>query len=123
MTSSPREYHQRFATSGAQGRVPLAEVSEVRARFLLVSTLATAGVFAKSQIADIANLSRWAFLLTFAGVGLRTDLRQMRKQGLRPFVVGAVGEFAIAGVTLGVVWALRASSRSEGRNPFWGSVS
>jgi len=71
--------------------------------FLLVSTLATAGVFTKSQIADIANLSRWAFLLTFAGAGLRTDLRQMRKQGLRPFVVGAVGELAIAGVTLGMV--------------------
>ena len=48
----------------------------------------------------MANLSRWAFLLTFAGVGLRTDLREMRKQGLRPFVVGAVGEFAIAGLTL-----------------------
>jgi hypothetical protein len=41
--------------------------------------------------------------LTFAGVGLCTDLRQMRKQGLRPFVVGAVGEFAIAGVTLVIV--------------------
>lgn len=71
--------------------------------FLLVSMLATLGVFAKPQIADLANLSRWAFLLTFAGVGLRTDLRQMRKQGLRPFVVGAVGEFVIAGVTLGMV--------------------
>ncbi len=71
--------------------------------FLLISTLATLGVFTKPQVADLANLSRWAFLLTFAGVGLRTDLRQMRKQGLRPFVVGAVGEFAIAGVTLGMV--------------------
>jgi len=71
--------------------------------FLLISTLATLGVFTKPQVADLANLSRWAFLLTFAGVGLCTDLRQMRKQGLRPFVVGAVGEFAIAGVTLVMV--------------------
>jgi len=73
--------------------------------FLLISTLATLGAFSKAQITDIANLSRWAFLLTFAGVGLRTDLRQMRKQGLRPFVVGAVGEFAIAGITLVMVEA------------------
>lgn len=73
--------------------------------FLLLSTLATFGVFAKAQIADLANLSRWAFLLTFAGVGLSTDVRQMRKQGLRPFVVGALGEFAIAGLTLGMVVA------------------
>jgi len=72
--------------------------------FLLISSLATVGFFSKPQVADLANLSRWAFLLTFAGVGLRTDLRQLRQQGLRPFVVGAVGEFAIAGVTLGLVF-------------------
>ena len=71
--------------------------------FMAVSLMATLGVFTKPQAGDIANLSRWAFLLTFAGVGLRTDLREMRKQGLRPFVVGAVGEFAIAGLTLGMV--------------------
>jgi uncharacterized integral membrane protein (TIGR00698 family) len=68
--------------------------------FLTVSVLATTGAFAKPQIADLANLSRWAFLLTFAGVGLRTDLREMKKQGLRPLVVGAVGEFGIAAITL-----------------------
>jgi len=73
--------------------------------FLLVSLMATAGVFTKPQATDIANLSRWAFLLTFAGVGLRTDLREMKKQGLRPFVVGAVGELAIAGLTLGMMVA------------------
>ncbi len=71
--------------------------------FLLLSAVATAGVFNKPQIADLANLSRWAFLLTFAGVGLRTDLREMRKQGLRPLLVGAAGEFVIAALTLALV--------------------
>lgn len=71
--------------------------------FLLISLLATFGAFTKPQVTDIANLSRWAFLLTFAGVGLRTNLREMRKQGLRPLIVGAVGEFAIAALTLGLV--------------------
>ena len=71
--------------------------------FLLISTLTTLGVFSKQQIGDIANLSRWAFLLTFAGVGLRTDVRQMMKQGVRPLIVGALGEFAIAAVTLVMV--------------------
>ncbi|MGO9241976.1 MAG: YeiH family protein [Bryobacteraceae bacterium] len=72
--------------------------------FLLVSALATAGVFAKPQLADIANLSRWAFLLTFAGVGLQTNFGQLRKQGLRPLVVGAVGECAIASITLALIF-------------------
>src|SRR6201998_4453593 len=56
--------------------------------FLLVSVLATVGFFTKDQNTNLANLSRWAFLLTFAGVGLRTNFKQMRHQGLRPFAVG-----------------------------------
>jgi uncharacterized integral membrane protein (TIGR00698 family) len=68
--------------------------------FLLVSGLATAGVFSKGQMGDIANLSRWAFLLTFAGVGLQTNLRTLRVQGWRPLLAGTIGEFAIAGITL-----------------------
>lgn len=68
--------------------------------FLAVSACATAGLFSKPQLLDLANLSRWAFLLTFAGVGLRTDIRQMSKQGVRPFIVGAAGEIAIAIITL-----------------------
>jgi uncharacterized integral membrane protein (TIGR00698 family) len=76
--------------------------------FLLLSILATFSFFEKGQIASIANLSRWAFLLTFAGVGLRTNIRQLGKQGWRPFVVGAVGEIGIAVVTLGMVMAASA---------------
>jgi uncharacterized integral membrane protein (TIGR00698 family) len=68
--------------------------------FILISLAATLGLFSKAQVTDIANLSRWAFLLTFAGVGLQTNFRQLSKQGLKPLVVGAVGEFAIAGLTL-----------------------
>lgn len=71
--------------------------------FLLISALASVGWFNKSEIGDLANLSRWAFLLTFAGVGLRLNFREMKKQGLRPFLVGAVGEVVIAAITLGLV--------------------
>src|SRR6185312_1021422 len=72
--------------------------------FLLISFLATVGMFTKAQTADIANLSRWAFLLTFAGVGLQTNVRELRKQGLRPLAIGAIGEFVVAGLTLAMVF-------------------
>ena len=65
----------------------------------------TIGFFSKPQLATLGNLSRWAFLLTFAGVGLRTNLKELGKQGARPFLVGAVGEVAIALITLGLVFA------------------
>jgi len=73
--------------------------------FLLISTLSTLAFFSKEQIGALANLSRWAFLLTFAGVGLRTNFRALSKQGLKPFLVGAIGEVVIAGFTLGLVLA------------------
>ncbi len=75
--------------------------------FLVVSLAATFGAFSKEQSADIANLSRWAFLLTFAGVGLRTDFREMRKQGFYPFVVGAIAEIVVTIATLIMVLLLQ----------------
>jgi uncharacterized integral membrane protein (TIGR00698 family) len=72
--------------------------------FLIVSTLATVGFFSKPQLLAVGNLSRWAFLLTFAGVGLRTNVKALTKQGLRPFIVGAIGEVVIATLTLGLVY-------------------
>ena len=72
--------------------------------FLLISLLATVGVFTKPQLTALGNLSRWAFLLTFAGVGLRTNLRELGKQGAKPFLVGAIGEVVIAILTLGLVF-------------------
>ncbi len=87
--------------------------------FLVISLLATLGTldvkafphlagwvslgFSRPQIVTLGNLSRWAFLLTFAGVGLRTSFKDLLKQGIKPFVVGAVGEIAIAGITLVLV--------------------
>jgi uncharacterized integral membrane protein (TIGR00698 family) len=71
--------------------------------FLVISALATLGAFTKSQTADIANLSRWAFLFTFAGIGLRTNLRAIARQGWRPLVVGIAGECAIAVLTLAMI--------------------
>jgi uncharacterized integral membrane protein (TIGR00698 family) len=81
--------------------------------FLFISLLATLGSstnpsvaalgFSKQQLLALGNLSRWAFLLTFAGVGLRTNLKDLFRQGARPFLVGAVGEVVIAAITLALV--------------------
>jgi len=79
--------------------------------FIAISLLVSFHTFSKEQIGLLANLSRWAFLLTFAGVGLRTNFREMSKQGLRPFIVGALGEVLIAFLTFGLVL---------GANRIWG---
>jgi len=71
--------------------------------FLAISIAVSLGAFDAGQIKSLANLSRWAFLLTFAGVGLRTNFRQLARQGLKPFAVGVLGEVLIAVLTLGLV--------------------
>ena len=71
--------------------------------FLAISIAVSLGAFDAGQIKSLANLSRWAFLLTFAGVGLRTNFRQLARQGLKPFAVGVLGEVLIAVLTLCLV--------------------
>ena len=71
--------------------------------FLAVSAIATAGWLTKGQTANLGNVSKWAFLLTFAGVGLNTDIRQIVRTGWRPLVVAVIGLVVVASVSLGIV--------------------
>jgi uncharacterized integral membrane protein (TIGR00698 family) len=73
--------------------------------FVAISVLATIGFFTKGQLGSLSNLSKWAFLPAFAGVGLRTQLRDLIHQGWRPILTGVLGEIFIALVTLGLVFA------------------
>jgi uncharacterized membrane protein YadS len=50
-----------------------------------------------------ADVSKWAFLLTFAGAGLTTDIRQIARTGWRPLVVAIIGLTVVASVSLGLV--------------------
>lgn len=70
--------------------------------FLAFSLLATVGFFTKVHVDALNNLSKWAFLLTFAGVGLSTEFSKM-KAGLRPFIVGLGVETVVALISLGMV--------------------
>ena len=74
--------------------------------FIAISILATIGFFSASQLASLSNLSKWAFLPAFAGVGLRTQLRDLINQGWRPILVGVLGEIFIAVITLLMVLAV-----------------
>ena len=74
--------------------------------FVALSILASIGFFTAGQLASLGNLSKWAFLPAFAGVGLRTQLRDLVTQGWRPILVGVLGEIFIALITLGMVLAV-----------------
>ena len=71
--------------------------------FLAVSAVATSDLLARAQITSLGNLSKWAFLLCFAGVGLNFDLREIARAGVRPLVVAALGLVVVAACSLGLV--------------------
>ena len=70
--------------------------------FIAVSAIATSGLLAKPAITSLGNLSKWAFLLCFAGVGLNFDLRELARAGVRPLVVAALGLVVVAACSLGL---------------------
>ena len=71
--------------------------------FVVVSAVATAGLLSKAEVSSLGNLSKWAFLLCFAGVGLNFDIREMARSGYRPLVVAALGLVVVAACSLGLV--------------------
>lgn len=71
--------------------------------FLVLSAIVSLGLLAKPEISAIANLSKWLFLLTFAGVGLSTEFSKL-KAGLTPFVIGLVSEVVISLVSLAMIF-------------------
>ena len=46
---------------------------------------------------------RFGWRLTFAGVGLNTDIRQIARTGWRPLLVAVIGLTVVASVSLGIV--------------------
>jgi len=72
--------------------------------FLAFSAVVSLGLLTKDQVAAIGNLSKWMFLLTFAGVGLTTEVAHL-KAGIVPFVIGLVSEVVISLVSLGMIVA------------------
>jgi uncharacterized integral membrane protein (TIGR00698 family) len=82
--------------------------------FLAVAALGTVGFFSSADKTTLGNLSKWAFLLCFAGVGLNFDLRELARTGWRPLIVAAVGLVVVAACSLGLVLV---ASPSLGTHP------
>ncbi len=63
----------------------------------------------KEQIGALKNLYKWAFMLTFAGVGLSTSIRDMKGTGFKPFAVGITTELGVGLFTLVLIFLLNFS--------------
>lgn len=72
--------------------------------FLVFFFLSSFGVFTESNISVLQNLYKWCFVLAFAGIGLRTDIRALIKMGFKAFFVGIGAEILISIIILTLVY-------------------
>lgn len=71
--------------------------------FLVLSLLVTLGFFTRGEIKAIDHMSKWVLMLSFAGVGFRTRFSEMKKAGVKVFLVGLGSELAVMAATLAMV--------------------
>lgn len=76
--------------------------------FILLSILASLGLFASEQLADLRNLRQWALTLAFVGIGWGLSFRDFKEMGAKPLwvflgatVFNTLLAFAVAWVIFG----------------------
>jgi uncharacterized integral membrane protein (TIGR00698 family) len=74
--------------------------------FLALVVLATLGAFSSAQIAAMDRVSSWLFLVAFAGLGFRIDVREFFDVGMRPAAVVLAGLFVVSTSVLLVLRAV-----------------
>lgn len=74
--------------------------------FLVVMLAANLGLLGDRGIASLSNLSDWAFLIAFAGLGLEIQLDELRSTGYRPILAVLAGLMVVATTMLLVVGTL-----------------
>ncbi|WP_280537912.1 putative sulfate exporter family transporter [Halopenitus sp. POP-27] len=74
--------------------------------FLLLIALSTIGVFTPAQRTAIGNTSSWLFLVAFAGLGMRMNVREFREAGIAPVVVVLLALVVVSSGTLAVAMAI-----------------
>ncbi len=72
--------------------------------FVLVSTLASMGLFSADTVSALKTLSKWAFAMAFFSIGLELSIRELGKMGWRPLVVYGAATVFNTVLALAVAW-------------------
>lgn len=74
--------------------------------FLVVMVIANLGFLSDTQITSLSNLSDWAFLIAFAGLGLEIRFTELRSTGYKPIFVVFTSLVIVASAMLFIVQTL-----------------
>ncbi len=74
--------------------------------FVLLSVLASLGVFSANALKALDGLSKWAFTFAFIAIGIDLSVRDLRGVGWKPFAVYMAATVFNTLVALGVAWVI-----------------
>jgi uncharacterized integral membrane protein (TIGR00698 family) len=74
--------------------------------FVLVSILASIGLFSPAVVGALKELSKWAFAMAFFSIGLELSVRELGSLGWRPVVAYLAATVFNTVFALGVAWAI-----------------
>ena len=74
--------------------------------FVLLSALASLGVFSAEALKALDGLSKWAFTLAFVAIGIDLSLRDLQGMGWKPFVVYMAATVFNTVLALGAAWVI-----------------
>ncbi len=74
--------------------------------FVLVSILASLGLFTSGQIGVMKHLCKWAFAMAFFCIGLELSLKDIGKMGWRPLIVYSAATVFNTLLAMGVSWVI-----------------
>jgi len=74
--------------------------------FVLVSVLASFGLFTKEMVSVMKALSKWAFAMAFFSIGLELSVKALGKMGWRPIVVYLSATVFNTVLALAVAWGI-----------------
>ena len=74
--------------------------------FILVSILASLGLFSSDAVHVMKGLYKWAFAMAFFSIGLELSVKEIGKMGWRPVNVYAAATVFNTLLALGVAWVI-----------------
>ena len=74
--------------------------------FVLISILASIGIFSSGQIGVLKHLYKWAFAMAFFSIGLDLSLKDIGRLGWKPLVVYGAATLFNTLLALGVSWLI-----------------
>ncbi|MFQ5577181.1 MAG: YeiH family protein [Anaerolineae bacterium] len=74
--------------------------------FVLVSALASLGVFSAEAIGVMKTLYKWAFAMAFVSIGLELSVKEVGRMGWPPVIVYAAATVFNTLLALGVAWTI-----------------